>query len=804
MIHKVERLVSIGKFRSYQATGDVSFRKLTLFYAENGTGKTTLTAVFRSLTLNKPDIIIKRISTNAVVPQAAQIIQRDLLGNNSFHTYRPTGWSNLFPDIEIFDIHFVNENIYSGFDFNEEHKKQLHEFVIGAQGVAIKQQIEQNKFDKSASRQRISVLENDIIQQVGNGFAANQINTFLNLSISQAENIDDRIIAAETALSNARANSVIQTLQTLSVIQTLNCGIDFEAIKKELETTTETIQDIVLQEMFNKHCADLTINRIEAAETWLQTGFDYLSNKKKAINDEGVTLSLTCPFCQQPVNDTLDIFKAYTLRFNESFNNFIQRIQNHLATLVDFNLDAQILLLDNINQMNTERIISWVTHLPTDVQPPIYNIIFDNTVLKAELQSLINLVQQKLQNPSEQVSVDSVNTFQTSIQAICNNITIYNQSVTSYNNTIISFRTGIQTERQAQEELNRLNIIKKRFEPVIGSLCISFVSEKQNLRALEQAYTQLVQQEQASATAFFSTYKDRINYYLGQIFKTPFQIDDVVHIPPQGRAIQSKIGYKLTIDGQDVSFDPNQPNCAKDCLSEGDKSSIALAFFLAKMDIDPGRADKVLVFDDPLSSFDSNRRLYTVQLIRDLFSQIKQIIVLSHNEYFLYEVSKGIARGDTKTLRISENFVSRSSKIEPLNLDDLVEIEYFKHIKELEDFLQNADINQKDKVLGHMRNILEAHIRFKFYRQISAIPENSRTFGNLINELVNQNVVFRNDTNPPSIIIKLRLINAISCKPHHGEPIPYYRSIGVDPNTITVGELANFVQDTLDLIDNRL
>ncbi|HBX22897.1 MAG TPA: hypothetical protein DEF34_04565 [Desulfotomaculum sp.] len=540
------------------------------------------------------------------------------------------------------------------------------------------------------------------------------------------------------------------------------------------------------------------------AETWLQTGFNYLSNKKSALDDQGMTANLTCPFCQQPVNDTIDIIKAYTLRFNEEFNNFVQRIQNHLATLVDINLDALIQSFSNIDQTNTNRVNYWATHLPADVQPPIYNIISDEATLKDEHQNLIALIQQKLQNPSVQVAVDSANTFQTSIQDIQNNIEIYNQSVASYNASITAFRAGIQTEQQAQEELNKLNRIKKRFEPAIDRLCTSLVLERQNLRTLEQAYTLLVQQEQAAARVFFSTYKDSINYYLGQVFKTPFQIDNVVHVPPQGRATQSKIGYKLKIDGHDISFDPNQPNSAKDCLSEGDKSTIALAFFLARMDIDPGKANKILVFDDPLSSFDCNRRLYTVQLIKDLFPQIKQTIVLSHNEYFLYEVSKGYARGDRKTLRITENFVTRASKIEPLDLDALVEIEYFKHIKELEDFLQNADINQKDKVLGHMRNILEAHIRFKFYRQTSNIPENSRTFGRLIDELVNQNVVFRNDTNPPSIITKLRLINSISCKPHHGEPVPDYRTIGVDPNTITVVELANFVQDTLDLIDNSL
>ncbi len=231
---------------------------------------------------------------------------------------------------------------------------------------------------------------------------------------------------------------------------------------------------------------------------------------------------------------------------------------------------------------------------------------------------------------------------------------------------------------------------------------------------------------------------------MGTIFKTPFKIENVVHVRPRGRAIQSKIGYKLTIDNHDISFDANDVNSAKDVLSEGDKSSLALAFFLAKLDIDPGRADKILIFDDPLSSFDNNRRLYTVQLLQSLLPQMEQIVVLSHNAFFLKELSKNIQRSDRKALRISENFVDKASKIEQIDLERLVEIEYFKHIRELEEFLQTQDINKKERVLGLMRNVLEAHILFKFRRQTANISPNSRTFGNIIDELVNQNVLFRN------------------------------------------------------------
>lgn len=802
MIHKIERLISIGRFRNYQATGDVAFKKLTLFYGDNGGGKTTLTSILRSLTENKPEIIIRRKSTNQTTVQAAQIVERNATGDIQHTFNHTTGWSVPFPNIEIFDIHFVNENIYSGFEFNDDHKKKLHQFVIGAVGVSIQQQIEQNKLDKTVSKQIQGTLEQQIIQQVGNKLTTELIPFFLTIPIAQTNNIDQLIVTAESALASANANSVIQTLQPLSQLSPINSGINFMTLIVDLQTTSQAIQDAALKTLFATHCQDLSDNKIDDPENWLKKGFSYLESKKIKSSDESPTV-LSCPFCKQSVNYSLDIINAFTLQFNEEFNSLVQRIQTHMNSLRAFNLETAIQAIDNINQINTDRITSWSTHLPNTVQSPSFYILNKET-LTDDFQELISAVKLKLKNPSVAVDASKAIGFQYSLKTINTNLNAYNQNVATYNGSITNFRTSIQLTAQAQLQVEKLKRTKKRFDATIVPMCTNLINEKQKLKGLEIEYTQLSQQQQIAATAFFTNYKTRINHYLGTVFKTLFRIEDVVHIPPQGRATQSKIGFKLTIDGQDISFDPTQQLSAKDCLSEGDKSTIALAFFLSKLDIDPAKADKILVFDDPLSSFDSNRRMYTVQLIKDLFQQIKQVIVMSHNELFLFELAKYFSPNDKKTLRITPDFITKASIIEPLLLDSMVENDYFKHIKELENFLRHPDINKKETVLGWLRNVLESHIRFKFYRQLSGIPSNNQTFGTLITTLVNQSVVFRDNANSAAIISKLNLINGISCKPHHGEATPDYSILRANPNTMNETELAGFIVDTLDLIDNKL
>jgi wobble nucleotide-excising tRNase len=501
----------------------------------------------------------------------------------------------------------------------------------------------------------------------------------------------------------------------------------------------------------------------------------------------------------------LAIIQAYTLKFNDEFNSLVTRLNSHRENLEQYNLTALIARFNDASQLNLQRIASWATHLPNSVQSPIFNIVADEAALQQSFRSITALLAQKLQNPSVSLATDAILAFHTLIADVNLNVANYNQSVIVYNSAIATFLRGIQTVAQAQAEVLRLKRIKSRFDATIVSLIANLSAEKTRLRVLETAYTGLVAQQHAAASTFFNRYKDRINHYLNTVFKTPFLIDRVAHVPPQGRATQSKIDYKLTIDGVDISFDPAQPNCAKDCLSEGDKSTIALAFFLSKLDIDGTTTNKIVVFDDPLSSFDRNRRLYTVQIIRDLLPNVKQLIILSHNETFLHQVSKVTSAANKSCLRISENFTTHAAFIEPLSLETLVENEYFKHVGELETFLTNPDITKKDLVLGLMRNVLEAHLSFKFYRQLSNIPPNSRTFGILITALNNPPaVVFRDNTNRANIISKLNLINGVSCKPHHGEPAPDYAALGLDPTSITSTELAHLVQDTLDLIDNLL
>lgn len=72
----------------------------------------------------------------------------------------------------------------------------------------------------------------------------------------------------------------------------------------------------------------------------------------------------------------------------------------------------------------------------------------------------------------------------------------------------------------------------------------------------------------------------------------------------------------------------------RNTLSGSDKSTLALALFLAKVNADPNLADTIVVLDDPFNSLDEFRRCFTAIEIRKLCGRALQTIVLSHEKYF--------------------------------------------------------------------------------------------------------------------------------------------------------------------------
>src|SRR5271155_3687943 len=98
MIRRIQLIRNIGKFDSVDTAAAIQLGNYVLVYAENGRGKTTLTAVIRSLATGDPIPITERRRLTAVHPPHVVL---QCTGDVAPAIFQAGRWNRTFPDTVI-------------------------------------------------------------------------------------------------------------------------------------------------------------------------------------------------------------------------------------------------------------------------------------------------------------------------------------------------------------------------------------------------------------------------------------------------------------------------------------------------------------------------------------------------------------------------------------------------------------------------------------------------------------------------------------------------------------------------------
>ena len=134
MIRCIKLLRNIGTFGSDNAAASLDLKRLVLIYADNARGKTTLAAVLRSLATGNPFPIAERWRLGSQHPPHVVL---DCEGGPSNVMFQFGVWNRTLPDLKIYDDVFVDENVHSGLDVEAHHRQNLHELILGDEGVTL-------------------------------------------------------------------------------------------------------------------------------------------------------------------------------------------------------------------------------------------------------------------------------------------------------------------------------------------------------------------------------------------------------------------------------------------------------------------------------------------------------------------------------------------------------------------------------------------------------------------------------------------------------------------------------------------
>jgi len=158
------------------------------------------------------------------------------------------------------------------------------------------------------------------------------------------------------------------------------------------------------------------------------------------------------------------------------------------------------------------------------------------------------------------------------------------------------------------------------------------------------------------------------------------------------------------IEGDTVAGQPSFRNT----LSTGDRNTFALALFFASLDQDLALAAKIVVIDDPISSFDEHRSLTTVQEVRRLVHRVSQVIVMSHTKNFLCTIWDGVDRTIRTALQVTREWAG--STIVQWGVDQDSISEYDRRHALLRQYQHAASANSRE-VASAIRPLLEGFLR---------------------------------------------------------------------------------------------
>ena len=330
-----------------------------------------------------------------------------------------------------------------------------------------------------------------------------------------------------------------------------------------------------------------------------------------------------CPFCQQ---ETTDAFaKSLNEYFDETFVTDSKAIDD-LAT--NYATEAA-----RIQQQLAAIIASPSKFL--DVEK-----------LKAEkelLDAKITLNNQRLagkrKEASQVVDLESLSNVCTAIKTL---IDAANTQVAAYNKMVVNLAT------------ERATLTAQVWKFVLEELKTDLAAFKTAKDGLDKAITAMTTQI-TTATTDKAKKAAEIRALEKQTTSIQPTIDGI-------NSLLSSFGFQgfmlaKAASGASYKLVRSDGSDAKATLSEGEKAFVTFLYFyhlLKGSDSDSGMTtDRIVVFDDPVSSLDSDILFIVGSLIKGLFDEvragtghIKQIFVLTHNVYFHKEVTYNPKRKD--------------------------------------------------------------------------------------------------------------------------------------------------------------
>lgn len=747
---------NIGRFKNSNGRSNTELAKYSFVFGANGHGKTTICAILRSVQTGNADPLIGRKTLGAAANSSV-----DLSFDDGGIRFDGAGWDKIAPNLAIFDSDYVSENIHSGEVVDTEHKRNLYRVIIGAEGVHLAEKDSQLAADSRAKTGEISAVAKLIQPHVPPGMTLEQ---FLKAPVNP--DIDARIAEQTRILEAIRQAAQIRNYSLPSEIT----PPIIPAFASLLEKTIDEIAEDAEQQLA-AHLA--THGMADDGENWVAAGMPHIERG-------------TCPFCGQDING-LPLITAYRSVFSEAYKGLVASINSYRELIQQELGEHKIGWLAAQIEQNKAAGDFWHQYCPIDPATLAMPENFLDAIRDVGVAAL-TLLDRKARSPLEAVPLSKeYQDAEAALQALKASVRAANMAIYAAKDVFNAKKaeTGAADVRAVENELHRLQAFKKRHEQPLAQHCDDHIRLTAEKDAIDTEKAEVRKKLDEYTKSVVQPYEKRINELL-DAFAADFTIAETKHSYVGGVATSS---YQIVINATAVDLGdgktPATKPSFKNTLSSGDRSTLALAFFLAHLERDEGHGNKVVVLDDPFNSQDAFRRVQTILEIRLIGKKCAQVIVLSHDAGFLKEVWARVPPAERTALMI-DNARAQGCKLVPWAIENACAGRIIAEITDLKEYHTSNEGKPLD-IVKKLRPVLEDYCRQAHHNYF----DEHDTLGEILRKIRESG-----DQHPAhDIYNELNAINEYTAPFHHAD-----WSAGLNASLIDKPQLDSFVRRTLRIV----
>ena len=739
LLREVKYLQNVGRFEKGLSVAGATFGPCTLVFGENGWGKSTLADLLRSLTMHNPDIVIGRKTLAGGAEQKAVV---HFGGQRA--VFEDGAWTGVRPRIAVYDSVFVNENVFSGDVVTNEHLKNQYGMVVGEEGVRRVRRIVELDNENRENNIQARVVEaklDGIVRALGpEGMPRKEF-----LAIEAIPDVDAKIEAKERQVQRA---SRAKELKGAGEPRALLVPTETEEFRKSVHSTIDGIAEGAASAV-REHIVKHEVKGRGGAmthESWLEAGTTFVDVAE-------------CAFCGQPLDDRT-LVDSYAEFFSAAYKALAADVKMKRDTFARYEKGEYRGQANEIVGQNETLYAYWKEAAQIEA-PELEGVEAVIRDMEAAARLLDAVFLEKQGNLTEASTGGNVEVAITAWDEGRKAIVRLNGGVEGHVAKIKALKESVdETDLpRFEKELKTLQAAKRRHENQTAAVISKLKDHEAKKERIAKGKADEKKALNAHGRVITETLGKTINSYLGRL-NAGFKID---YREPNYLSKEPAASYQILINNVPVSPRTTSENLAeasfRNTLSAGDRSTLALALFLARLNADPALGETIVVLDDPFTSLDNFRRHFTAIEIRKLCGSAAQTIVLSHDKTFLRLLWEKIDQSKMKCVAIQTGAPGMTT-IAPYDIESETRPRHITERMKIEEFVE-GEPHEAAYIRTRLRTVCEDFYRRGdpgLFREAASLEEIIRILENAPDEHPYKGV-----------IEDLRDINEYSRGQHHAE-----------------------------------